>query len=167
MSIRDLTRSDLDDAFQINEVGIDVDRLDRSTLATLYERSVVALAAIAPSSAMVGFCLVIDTRDGSLPPRSAWAMAHPEAELHIERIAFQPEGSGHGLGVEMFDVIDERVGSSARTQATDDVSLTSVLRVEPLNEHGWNFHVSRGFTEIDRRRFGDTSWALMQKRYPG
>ncbi len=166
MTIRDMTDGDLDVAFQINEVGIDVDPIDRDMLDRLYERSIISLAAIGPSSDMMGFCLITDTRDGPLPPRSAWAIGGDGAVLHIERLAFRPEGSGHGLGATLFDEIDDRVGTLARSAGTESTPLTSIIRAEPLNEHGWNFQLSRGFTEIDRRVFGDATWGLMEKRYP-
>lgn len=164
--IRTLTHDDLDTAFQINEVGIDTEPVDRAMLDQLYGRSIISLAAIDPSSDMVGFCLITDTRPGLLPPRSAWAVEHRDAGLHIERIAFRPDGSGHGLGVQLFDQIDDRVGDWARATETAHTPLTSIIRVEPLNEHGWKFHQVRGFAEIDRRAFGETTWALMQKHHP-
>jgi len=167
MTVRNMTEGDLDAAFQINELGIDVDLVDRATLARLFKRSLIALAVTGPSSDMVGFCMITDTRAGELPPRAAWAIGHDGAVLHVERLAFLPEGSGHGLGVDLFDEIDERVGKWARAAGTESTPLTSIIKVEPLNEHGRTFHQIRGFHEIDRQAFGDTTWGLMQKCYDG
>lgn len=167
MTIRSMTRDDIDRAFDINEHGIDVDAVDREMFDRLDERSLIKLAALDASGDMVGFCFVIDASDGPLPARSAWAIDRPCAMLHIERVAFRPEGSGHGLGVELFDEIDRRVAWRAQSTDADSTPLTALVKVEPRNEHGWEFFRTRGFTEIDRRRFDDATWALVRKPFAG
>lgn len=170
MAIRTMTSDDVDLAFEINEDGIDVDAVDRPMFERLFERSLISLVAVDPSDDLVGLCFVIDAHnasDADLPPRSAWAIDRPGAVLHLERVAFRPEGSGHGLGVELFDQIDERVGALARSARTGGTPLTAMVKVEPLNQHGWDFFSTRGFDEIDRCTFDEATWALVEKRYPG
>jgi len=163
VTIRTLTARDVDRAYEINELSPpDVDSVDRSTFDSLYERSVVALGALDAASTMVGFCFISAAGPGRLPARSAWALQRDDAELHIERVAFAPGGGGQGLGVELFDEIDRNVGASTPGSGT---KLTSLVRVDPPNTHGWDFHLARGFVEIDRATFDDVTVALMQRRY--
>ena len=165
MTIRPLEPQDVATAHAINEQSPpDVDSVDRTTFDALYARSEVALAALDRTGTIVGFCFITAAGSEGLPPRSRWALGRDDADLHVERVAFAPGGGGQGLGVELFDAIDRRMKGRAHERGAA-TRLTSLIRVDPPNVHGWDFHLARGFREIDRATFDSTTVALMSRSY--
>lgn len=165
MPIRTMTSSEVIRALAINEASVpDVESLSEEQIRDLFESSEFALVAGLSDDDVVGFGFVVGTHAPTKIPRTSWALARDDVDLHLERIAFERSASGFGLGVQFYDRLDELVGAHAANSGRA-TRLSSFVTVEPLLEHSLDFHRSRGFVEIDRLRLDVTTVALMQKVY--
>lgn len=165
MPIRTMTSAEVARALAINEASVpDVESLSEEQIRELFESSEIALVAGLSDDDVVGFGFVVGKRAARDIPRTAWAMARDDVDLHLERIAFERSASGFGLGVAFYDRLDELVGARA-ADSGGEIRLSSFVTVEPLLKHSLDFHRSRGFVEIDRLRLDETAVALMQKVY--
>lgn len=159
-AIRAMSPADVDRAREINEMNLtDVDAISLADLGRVLADSRIALVAVEPEGSIVGFCLVIDEACGYLSPRAAWATATSGSGLHIERVVFDMNFSGFGLGLMLYNELDRRIEESGMK------TLTSLVRVEPPNAHSVMFHNKRGFVEIDRTEFGGSQFALTRRGF--
>lgn len=155
-----MTANDVERARAVNEMNLsDVDAISSADLATVLADSKVALVAVEPEGSIVGFCLIIDETCGYLSPRAAWATERSGPGLHIDRVVFDMNFSGFGLGLALYNELDRRIEELGAT------TLTSLVRVEPPNAHSVMFHNKRGFVELDRAKFGENQFALTRRTY--
>lgn len=158
--IRGMTSADVDRACEINEMNLtDVDAISAADLGRVLAGSRIALVAVEPEGSIVGFCLVIDESCGHLSDRASWAIASSGPGLHIDRVVFDMNFSGFGLGLMLYNELDLLIEESGMK------TLTSLVRVEPPNAHSVMFHNKRGFVEIDRATFGESQFALTRRDF--
>lgn len=166
MTISEMSDSDVGRAYAINQDAAPaVDSVSEETFQRLARQSAIRLVALDATGTVVGFCLVAAAGDPGLPPRAAAALDRDDAALHLERVAFARGGGGQGLGPKLYDELDTRIESSGNRFGAVPIALTSWFSVEPLNQHAYDFYLSRGFVEVERQPFGDTTLALMKKLY--
>ena len=158
--IRGMTPADIDRAREINEMNLtDVDAISAADVRRVLADSKIALVAVEPEGSIVGFCLIIDETCSYLSPRAAWATATAGPGLHIDRVVFDMNFSGFGLGLMLYNELDRLI------EELGGKTLTSLVRVEPPNAHSVMFHDRRGFGELDRTNFGDSQFALMRRSF--
>lgn len=166
MTIRSMTETDLDAVRAVNDLSTDdVGPLDADLLSTLLTDGVMALVAVEPEGAIVGFAIVVDQTCGRLTPRAAWALETAGADAHLERVAFDMAYSGYGLGPALYGELDARLGAAAAASPSGAVTLSSMVRLDPPNEHAIRFHESRGFEIVDRAAFDGITVGVATKTY--
>ena len=100
MTIESMRPEDLADVAAINADNIgDVDPISVDQLAEVLESCRVALVAKVPNVGVVGFGIVVDSSCQYQSERTAWALAAGEHDLHLDRVAFDMNYSGLGLGL--------------------------------------------------------------------
>lgn len=166
-----MSLDDLDHALAINQMNLsDVDSITIDDLGRVLADSRIALVAVEPEGSVVGFCLIIDESCGHLSDRAAWAFGTSGSGLHIDRVVFDMNFSGFGLGLALYNELDRRIDELAavKDSATDSgaTTLTSLVRIDPPNQHSVMFHDKRGFVTIDRAMFGGQQFALARRVYP-
>ncbi|MXY10341.1 MAG: hypothetical protein F4Z00_00485 [Acidimicrobiaceae bacterium] len=167
MTIREMIEADIERAVAINQANLaDVDSVGEDELAAILGSSRMALAAEGPEKALAGFAVVVDRSCRLLTTRAAWALANPVTDLHLERVTFDMQYSGLGLGPALFGELDERLLALAAASNADRLTLTSLVRRDPPNEHAIHFHEAKGFAVVDQRAFGETVLDLTAKSYP-
>jgi len=160
VTIRQMTPDDLARAVEINEANLsDVDSITIENLGRVLADSKIALVAVEPEGSVVGFCLIIDESSGYLSGRGAWATTTSGTGLHIDRVVFDMSFSGFGLGLALYNDIDRQIMESGAT------TLTSLVRVDPPNEHSVFFHNKRGFVELARSTFDGSVFALTRRSF--
>jgi predicted GNAT superfamily acetyltransferase len=161
-----MATDDLDAVLAINDLNTgDVGSIDAEQLSGILDDSRIALVAIAPEGELVGFCLVVDAGCRHHTPRSAWAFETAAPDLHLERVAFDMQYSGYGLGLALYDELDLRIEGFAAASPSGEITLTSLVRLEPPNEHAIGFHAKRGFETVDQASFGDVTVGVAAKTY--
>ena len=162
-----MTAADADRAVAINQANLgDVDSVDENEMVAIVGSSLIALAAEGPEGDVVGFAVVVDQSCRLLTPRAVWALSNPATDLHLERVTFDMQYSGLGLGAELFDELDERLLGLAAASDAGRLTLTSLVRRDPPNQHAIQFHEAKGFEVVDQRAFGGTVLDLAAKAYP-
>ncbi len=160
MTIRVMLPSDLDRALAINQMNLsDVDAISIADLGTVLADGKIALVAVEPEGSIVGCCLIIDETCGYLSDRAAWAINTSGQGLHIDRVVFDMKFSGFGLGLALYNELDQRIVDSGET------TLTSLVRIDPPNTHSVGFHNSRGFVTLDEAMFEGQKFALARRSY--
>lgn len=155
-----MTPDDLASAVAINQMNlIDVDDIALDDLGRVLADSHIALVAVEPEGSVVGFCLIIDQACGYLSSRAAWAFEKSGLGLHIDRVVFDMRFSGFGLGLALYNELDARIAEFGT------ITLTSLVRVDPPNQHSIGFHEKRGFVEIARASFDGQQFALTRRAY--
>jgi predicted GNAT superfamily acetyltransferase len=168
MTIREMTPNDLERAVEINQTNVsDVDSITIDELGRVLDDSRIALVAVEPEGSVVGFCLVIDQQCSHLSAQAQWALRTSPSSLHIDRVTFDMQFSGFGLGLALFEELDRRVTELATTTASGTIALTSLVRVDPPNEHSIGFHRKRGFETLERATFDGRVFALTRREYAG
>ncbi len=166
MTIRPMTEADLDAALAINELNTDdVGPIAADELAGLLDDSRIALVAEGPEGEVVGFCLVVDPRCRHQTPRAAWALAAARPDLHLERVAFDMRYSGLGLGLLLYDELDARIEELRSAWPSEELRLSSMVRLQPPNEHAIVFHAKRGFETVDQSAFDGVTVGVAVKTY--
>jgi len=161
-----MTTDDLEAVLAINELNTDdVGHLDADQLSGILSDARIALVAIEPEGAIVGFCLVVDAGGGHHTPRAEWALAAAHPDLHLERVAFDMQYSGYGLGLALYEELDRRIEGLAADAPSGEIMLTSLVRLEPPNDHAIGFHATRGFETVDQASFGDVTVGVAVKTF--
>ena len=157
-----MSPDDLQRALEINQGNLaDVDSITIDELGRVLADSRIALVAVEPEGSIVGFCLVIDASCGYLSDRAAWALRISGDGLHIDRVVFDMRFSGFGLGLALYDELDRRITEAGTA------SLTSLVRVDPPNQHSIGFHDKRGFVTIEWSMCEGQQFALTRRPYSG
>lgn len=155
---------DLPAVERINALNTDdVGALSPEQLAAIHDDSRIALVAVEPEGEIVGFCLVVDRGSSHLTPRAAWAFDVASPDLHLERVAFDMRYSGYGLGLALYDTLDERIERLATDSEAGTITLTSLVRVDPPNEHSVKFHRTRGFEIVAEAEFDGVTIGVARK----
>ena len=166
MTIRAMGPDDLEAVVEINSMNLaDVDPVGVDEVAKLLESARIALVAEAPEVGVVGFAFVVDDTSAYVSERARWAFETGGADLHLERVAFDMSYSGQGLGLALYNELDERILAIGRGIGAEAVTLTSMVRVEPPNEHSVRFHAIRGFETVGQADFDGSTIAVARKAY--
>ncbi len=169
MTIRPMTEADLDAVLAINDLNTDdVGPLDAGALAGLLADSRIALVAESPQGpegGVVGFCLVVDPTCAHPTPRAAWALGAAQPDLHMERVAFDMRFSGLGLGLLLYDELDARIEALRAASPFGEIRFSSMVRLQPPNEHAIGFHAKRGFEIVDQATFDGVTVGVAVKTY--
>ncbi|WP_420639529.1 GNAT family N-acetyltransferase [Candidatus Poriferisocius sp.] len=166
MTIRSLRQDDLDSVAAINQLNVgDVGPISDHQLALVLSSSRMAFAVENDEGNVVGFALIIDAACGHLTPRAEWALQAGAADLHLERVAFDMTYSGQGLGLALYDEIDARILEVAAGVGAGTTTLSSLVCLDPPNQHSIGFHSSRGFDVLDRATFDNTTIGVACKTY--
>ena len=166
MTIRTMRPDDVEAVVGINSMNLgDVDPVSADQVTQMLESGPIALVAEAPDIGVVGFAVVIDSGSPYRSERADWALKIGGADLHLERVAFDMTYSGLGLGLALYNELDERILTVGREAGAEPITLTSMVRVEPPNRHAIDFHTVRGFETVDQADFGDSTIAVARKTY--
>lgn len=166
MTIESMRPEDLADVAAINADNIgDVDPISVDQLAEVLESCRVALVAKVPNVGVVGFGIVVDSSCQYQSERTAWALAAGEHDLHLDRVAFDMNYSGLGLGPALYNELDDHIFNISRDAGTGSITLTSLVQIDPPNQHSIHFHEARSFETIDSAVFGGATIALTCKTY--
>jgi predicted GNAT superfamily acetyltransferase len=161
-----MSPDDLERALEINQGNLaDVDSITIDDLGRVLGDSKIALVAVEPEGAVVGFCLIIDESCGYLSERAAWALSTAGPGLHIDRVVFDMRFSGFGLGLALYNELDRRIAALAAATDSGTTTLTSLVRIDPPNQHSVSFHNARGFLMVDESMFDGQKFALASRAY--
>ncbi len=161
-----MSPDDLERALEINQGNLsDVDWITINNLGRVLADSRIALVAIEPEGSVVGFCLIIDETCGYLSDRAAWALRTSGPGLHIDRVVFDMQFSGFGLGLALYNELDRRIAELAAATDSGTITLTSLVRVDPPNQHSIGFHEERGFVAIEWSSCDGQQFALTRRVY--
>ena len=158
-TVRPIEPGDLARVLEINQANVpEVGSIDAERLDYLVAESTLALV-VALGGQVLGFCLV-------LPPDSTydsvnyrWFAERFDDFMYLDRVAFDAEAQGRGLGTLLYEEVDRQLASLDNAGR-----LTLEVNDDPPNETSLAFHAKRGFTEVGRQ---DTPYGIevsMQSR---
>lgn len=145
-TIRALDEADLDAVLAINEANVpEVGSISPERLRFLVAESALALV-VEVDRVIAGFCIV-------LPPGSTydsvnyrWFMDRHTDAMYLDRVAFDSDFRGQGLGTALYNQVHEFV------RGTDGMNRwTLEVNVDPPNVPSLAFHAARGFVEVGRQ----------------
>ena len=141
MNIRDLTHTDVEAMWVINEEGLPgTGQVSQDELVSLLNLSSLSLGAF-EDERMLGFviCLPPRTSYGSL--NYAWFNQRYDAFLYVDRIAVAPANRNQGVGSALY----ENVVAVARDRS---VPVAAEVNLEPPNPGSVRFHHRFNFDEV-------------------
>jgi len=139
--IRDLTPSDMDAAWSLNQANVPaVGSETRSAMDELLAWSSIALAAES-AGAFVGFCLVMPPGTTYDSPNYRYFCDRYADFVYLDRVAVDDARRGQGVGRALYDEV-------ARRASAEWFCLE--VNVQPPNPESFAFHTRLGFAEVDR-----------------
>ena len=141
MNIRNLTHTDVEAMWAINEEGLPgTGQVSQDELVSLLDLASLSLGAF-EEDRMLGFviCLPPRTSYGSL--NYAWFNQRYDAFLYVDRIAVAPADRNRGVGSALY----ENVVSVARDRS---VPVAAEVNLEPPNPGSVRFHHRFNFNEV-------------------
>lgn len=139
--IRDLTSSDLDVAWRINQANTPaVGDEPRDAMDEILSMSTIALATEVGGQ-VVGFCMVLPPDTSYDSPNYRYFCDRFPEFVYLDRIAFDSEHQGRGYGAAMYREVEQR---------TTAPLFALEVNVKPPNEGSLRFHMREGFVEIDQ-----------------
>ena len=160
--IRPIQPVDLDRILEINAANVpEVGAVDADRMAYLLGQSPIALA-VELDGRIVGFCLVLPPDSDYDSVNYRWFTERYDDFMYLDRVAFDAEAQGRGLGTLLYAEVDRLMVERAR-----ESRLALEVNVDPPNEPSLAFHARRGFTEVGRQ---DTPYGIrvsMQMRATG
>jgi hypothetical protein len=159
--IRPIEQADLGRILEINEANVpEVGSVDRDRMSYLVAESPIAMAVDLDGDT-VGFCLVMPSNSAYDSVNYRWFTARYEEFMYLDRVAFDVEAQGRGLGTLLYAEVE-------RLMVERGVSrLALEVNVDPPNEPSLAFHARRGFVEVGQQ---DTPYGIrvsMQMRQAG
>ena len=159
--IRTIEQGDLDRILEINEANVpEVGSVDVDRMSYLLAESPIALA-VDLDGWTVGFCLVMPSDSAYDSVNYRWFTARYDDFMYLDRVAFEAEAQGHGLGTLLYAEVDRLMVERG------DSHLALEVNVDPPNEPSLAFHARRGFLEVGQQ---DTPYGIrvsMQMRRAG
>ena len=141
MNIRNLTHTDVEAMWVINEEGLPgTGQVSQDELVSLLNLASLSLGAF-EDERMLGFviCLPPRTSYGSL--NYAWFNQRYDAFLYVDRIAVAPANRNQGVGSALY----ENVVSVAQHRS---VPVAAEVNLEPPNPGSVRFHHRFNFDEV-------------------
>ncbi len=159
--IRPIERGDLGRILEINEANVpEVGSVDADRMSYLLAQSPIALA-VDLDGGTVGFCLVLPSNSNYDSVNYRWFTERYEHFMYLDRVAFDHEAQGRGLGTQLYAEVDRLMIERGATR------LALEANVDPPNEPSLAFHARRGFVEVGQQ---DTPYGIrvsMQMRNAG
>jgi len=159
--IRSIIPADLGRILEINQANVpEVGSIDADRLAFLVDESPIALA-VDLDGWTVGFCLVMASDSNYDSVNYRWFTARHDDFMYLDRVAFEVEAQGRGLGTLLYAEVDRLMVERG------DSHLALEVNVDPPNEPSLAFHARRGFLEVGQQ---DTPYGIrvsMQMRRVG
>jgi predicted GNAT superfamily acetyltransferase len=145
--IREMTAADLARVLAINEGNVpEVGSIDMAQLEFLVEEAELALVVQPDEQEIAGFCLVLGQHSTYQSVNYRWFMDRYDDAWYLDRVAFDTEYRGRGLGTMLYDHVHEQVSA-----APGIARWTLEVNVDPPNEPSLGFHAARGFVEVGRQ----------------
>lgn len=142
-----MTASDLDRVTEINHDNVpSVGDATREHLGRLLAESAIALVDEVDGR-VIGFCLVFGAGADYDSVNYRWFQEHHPSSMYLDRVAFDPDRVGRGLGSAMYAEVDRRI----RAEHPDAVGLGLEVNIDPPNEPSLAFHARQGFVEVGRQ----------------
>ena len=154
MNIRNLTRTDVEAMWAINEEGLPgTGQVSQDELGSLLDVASLSLGAF-EDDRMLGFviCLPPQTSYGSL--NYAWFNQRYDAFLYVDRIAVARAERNRGIGTALY----ENVISVARDRS---VPVAAEVNLEPPNPGSVRFHHRFNFNEVGTLDHGTKAVSLI------
>ena len=149
--IRPIEPSDLARILQINEANVpEVGSVDADRMAFLLAESPIALA-VGIVDELVGFCLVMPSDSEYDSVNYRWFTEHHDDFMYLDRVAFDANAQGRGLGTLLYAEVDRLMYELGATH------LALEVNVDPPNEPSLAFHARRGFVEVGQQ---DTPYGI-------
>ena len=159
--IRSIVPADLGQILEINEANVpEVGSVDVDRMSYLLAQSPIALA-VDLDGWTVGFCLVMPSDSDYDSVNYRWFTARYDDFMYLDRVAFEAEAQGRGLGTLLYAEVDRLMVERG------DSHLALEVNVDPPNEPSLAFHARRGFLEVGQQ---DTPYGIrvsMQMRDVG
>ncbi len=159
--IRSIVPADLGRILEINEANVpEVGSVDVDRMSYLLAQSPIALA-VDLDGWTVGFCLVMPSDSDYDSVNYRWFTARYDDFMYLDRVAFEAEAQGRGLGTLLYAEVDRLMVERG------DSHLALEVNVDPPNEPSLAFHARRGFLEVGQQ---DTPYGIrvsMQMRDVG
>jgi predicted GNAT superfamily acetyltransferase len=159
--IRSIVPADLGRILEINEANVpEVGSVDGERMSYLLAQSPIALA-VDLDGRTVGFCLVMPSDSDYDSVNYRWFTARYDDFMYLDRVAFEAEAQGRGLGTLLYAEVDRLMVERG------DSHLALEVNVDPPNEPSLAFHARRGFLEVGQQ---DTPYGIrvsMQMRNVG
>jgi uncharacterized protein len=158
--IADIDPSDLTRILEINQANVpEVGALDPERLDYLMGEAAIALKVVV-DDVIAGFCLVLGPGSTYTSINYLWFEEHHPGSMYLDRVAFDAEHQGRGLGAALYAEVD----SIMRDDHPDADALTLEVNAEPPNEPSLRFHAKLGFVEVGRQMSKAIEVSLMARR---
>ena len=141
MNIRNLTHTDVEAMWAINEDGLPgTGQVSQVELVALLDLASLSLGAF-EDDRMLGFviCLPPRTTYGSL--NYAWFNQRYDAFLYVDRVAVAPTHRNKGVGTALYD----KVVANAKERS---VPVAAEVNLDPPNPGSVRFHQRFNFDEV-------------------
>ena len=141
MNIRNLTHTDVEAMWAINEDGLPgTGQVSQVELVALLDLASLSLGAF-EGDRMLGFviCLPPRTSYGSL--NYAWFNQRYDAFLYVDRVAVAPPHRNRGVGTALYD----KVVATAKERS---VPVAAEVNLDPPNPGSVRFHQRFNFDEV-------------------
>jgi uncharacterized protein len=150
--IRPIEPGDLDRIVEINAANVpEVGAVDVERMAYLLAESPIALA-VELDGAIVGFCLVMPPDSTYDSVNYRWFTERYDDFMYLDRVAFDAEAQGRGLGTLLYAEVDRLMVERER-----ESHLALEVNLDPPNETSLAFHARRGFGEVGQQ---DTPYGI-------
>ncbi len=147
IEIRKIEPSDVDRIHAINETNVpEVGGVERDRWDALLDDAAFSLG-IEADGVLGGFCVVFGQGAAYRSVNYRWFMDRYDDAMYLDRVAFDPDYQGLGLGTRLYEEVD-RVIAADHPEMT---RLTLEVNLDPPNGPSLAFHTRRGFTEVGRQ----------------
>lgn len=139
--IRDMTLTDLADAWRINQANVPaVGDETMTSFREIFDVSSVSLV-VDVGAITAGFCMVLPPGTTYDSPNYVYFCDRFSSFAYLDRVAFDDRFQGKGYGSALYREVESRL---------DVDHLTLEVNVKPLNEGSLRFHAREGFVEVEQ-----------------
>jgi predicted GNAT superfamily acetyltransferase len=143
LTIRELLPTDIETATAINNANTPaVGEASAEHLAHLLVQSVIALAAIAPSGDLAGFCIVLGPGADYGSVNYRWFAERYEDFVYLDRVAVAESARNGGVGTALYAEVERRARAPW---------FLLEVNLRPRNDGSLRFHHRLGFTEVGQQ----------------
>lgn len=144
--IRDLTDSDLDRVWRINQDNTPaVGDVTPERLREITTMACISLVAEA-DGAVVGFCIVLPPGTSYSSVNYRWFSERYEDFVYLDRVAVSDTHQSRGIGAALYAEVERRARESGTGGA-----FTLEVNLRPRNDGSLRFHERLGFREVGQQ----------------